>query len=124
MLRQARNSKAAAEATQRHANAQKLVEEARAVAGSDVAAALQKLREARNLDPEIEGAAELTNSLGEQARVQGESCPDVGEEPRQPRAAPNGNQGIRARRAPAGGRAWRSQGSRLRPAASRRAEGR
>ena len=73
MLRQARNSKAAAEATQRHANAQKLVEEAKNLASSDVAAALQKLREARALD-EIEGAAELTTSLGEQARAQGESA--------------------------------------------------
>ena len=35
--------------------------------------ALQKLREARNLDPDIEGATELTNSLGEQARA-GESA--------------------------------------------------
>ena len=34
-----------------------------------MAAALQKLREARNLDPDIEGATELTNSLGEQARA-------------------------------------------------------
>jgi pSer/pThr/pTyr-binding forkhead associated (FHA) protein len=74
MVRQARNGKAAAEATQRHANAQKLVDEAKGLAGSDVAAALQKLREARNLDPEVEGVSELTNSLGEQARVQGESA--------------------------------------------------
>ena len=74
MLRQARNGKAAAEATQRHANAQKLVEEARGLASSDVAAALGKLREARSLDSEIEGAAELANSLGEQARTQGEAA--------------------------------------------------
>ena len=73
MLRQARNSKAAAEATQRHANAQKLVEEAKGLASSDVPAALQKLREAKALD-EIEGAAELTTSLGEQARAQGENA--------------------------------------------------
>ena len=38
MLRQARNSKAAAEATQRHANAQRLVEEAKALGSSDAAA--------------------------------------------------------------------------------------
>ena len=44
---------------------------------SDVAAALQKLREARNLDPDIEGATELTNSLGEQARA-GRERLDVG----------------------------------------------
>jgi predicted component of type VI protein secretion system len=74
MLRQARNNKAAAEANQRHANAQKLVEEARAAAGSDIVTALNKLREARNLDPEIEGAAELNNSFTEQARVQGEAA--------------------------------------------------
>jgi pSer/pThr/pTyr-binding forkhead associated (FHA) protein len=74
MLRQARNGKAAAEATQRHANAQKLVDEAKGLAGSDLAAALQKLRDAKNLDPEVEGAAELTTSLGEQARVQGEGA--------------------------------------------------
>ena len=74
MLSQARNNKAAAEATQRHASAQKLVEEARGLAGSDVAAALGKLREARNLDPEVEGLTELTNSLGEQARAQGENA--------------------------------------------------
>lgn len=74
LLRQARNGKAAAEATQRHANAQKLVEEAKGLASSDVAAALGKLREARGLDSEIEGAAELANSLGEQARTQGETA--------------------------------------------------
>ena len=74
MLRQARNNKAAAEANQRNANAQKLVEEARAAAGSDIVTALNKLREARNLDPEVEGAAELASSLGEQARVQGEAA--------------------------------------------------
>jgi len=74
MLRQARNGKAAAEASQRHAAAQKLVEEARAAAGSDIVTALNKLREARNLDPEIEGAAELANSLTDQARIQGEAA--------------------------------------------------
>ena len=74
MLRQARNSKAAAEATQRHANAQRLVEEAKALGSWTKPRRFQKLREARNLDPDIEGATELTNSLGEQARAQGESA--------------------------------------------------
>jgi hypothetical protein len=83
MLSQARNNKAAAEATQRQASAQKLVDdasaqklvdEARGLASSDVAAALGKLREARNLDPEIQGIGELTNRLEEQARAQGESA--------------------------------------------------
>jgi serine/threonine protein kinase len=74
MLSQARNNKAAAEATQRHASAQKLVEEAKGLAGADVAGALGKLREARNLDPELEGLTELANSLAEQARVLGENA--------------------------------------------------
>jgi predicted component of type VI protein secretion system len=74
MLRQARNGKAAAEAAQRHANAQRLVDEAKAAAGSDIVTALQKLRDARNLDAEIDGATELSNSLTEQARAQGESA--------------------------------------------------
>jgi hypothetical protein len=74
MLRQARNGKAAAEASQRQATAQKLVEEARTAAGSDIVTALQKIREARNLDPEVEGATELASSLGEQARAQGETA--------------------------------------------------
>jgi hypothetical protein len=74
MLRQARNNKAAAEATQRHANAQRLVDEAKGLAGSDVAGALLKLRDARTLDPDVEGAADLTNNLAEQARIQGESA--------------------------------------------------
>ena len=73
LLQKARNGKAAAEANLRHANAQKLVEEAKVLASSDVAAALQKLREAKALD-EIEGAAELMNTLGEQARAQGENA--------------------------------------------------
>ena len=73
LLQKARNGKAATEANIRRANAQKLVEEAKGLASSDVAAALQKLREAKALD-DIEGAAELMNTLGEQARQQGESA--------------------------------------------------
>jgi serine/threonine protein kinase len=71
LLRMARNGRAAAEATQRSASAQKLVDEARALT-TDVAVALAKLREARNLDPEIQGIGELTNRLEEQVRAQGE----------------------------------------------------
>jgi tetratricopeptide (TPR) repeat protein len=73
LLQKARNGRAAAEANIRHANAQKLVDDAKVLAGSDVASALQKLREAKALD-EIEGAAELMNNLGEQARQQGENA--------------------------------------------------
>jgi tetratricopeptide (TPR) repeat protein len=73
LLQKARNGRAAAEANIRHANAQKLVDDAKVLAGSDVAAALQKLREAKALD-EIEGAADLMNNLGEQARQQGENA--------------------------------------------------
>jgi tetratricopeptide (TPR) repeat protein len=74
LLQKARNGKAAAEAQLRHANAQRLVDEAKGLAESDVAAALGKLREARNLDSDIEGAAELSNSLADQARAQGENA--------------------------------------------------
>ena len=73
MLGQARNNRAAAEANLRRASAQKLVEEAKSLASSDLAGALGKLREAKALD-EIEGATELMNNLGEQARMQGESA--------------------------------------------------
>jgi tetratricopeptide (TPR) repeat protein len=74
MLRQARNGKAAAEANQRRTNAQKLVDEAKAAAGSDIVTALLKIRDARNLDPEVEGANELNATLIEQARAQGEAA--------------------------------------------------
>jgi riboflavin synthase len=43
------------------------------VAGSDIVTALQKVRDARNLDPEVEGANELNATLTEQARAQGEA---------------------------------------------------
>jgi tetratricopeptide (TPR) repeat protein len=74
MLRQARNGKAAAEANQRRTNAQRLVDEAKAAAGSDIVTALLKIRDARNLDPEVEGANELNATLTEQARAQGEAA--------------------------------------------------
>jgi exonuclease VII small subunit len=44
------------------------------VAGSDIVTALQKVRDARNLDPEVEGANELNATLTEQARAQGEAA--------------------------------------------------
>jgi hypothetical protein len=62
------NGKAAAEATSACQCAEARGEEAKGLASSDVAPALGKLREARGLDSEIEGAAKLANSLGESRR--------------------------------------------------------
>ena len=71
-LARARKERAAAEAAQRGNNARRLVEEARALGSGDVVNAIGKVREARNLDPDVEGANDLLNALQEQARVQGE----------------------------------------------------
>ncbi len=54
---------------------QKLVTEAKALANSDIVGAVRRLREARNLDPQVSAeATELLNRLQEQARVEGEAA--------------------------------------------------
>jgi serine/threonine protein kinase/tetratricopeptide (TPR) repeat protein len=59
---------------QRTATARGLVAEAKALGISDIPQALQKLRDARELDADAEGATELQNALQEQARSQGEKA--------------------------------------------------
>ncbi|MGH9370971.1 MAG: FHA domain-containing protein, partial [Vicinamibacterales bacterium] len=68
-LQSARSAKARDEAEQRRAAAQKLVEEAKALAGSDVVGAIRRLLEARKLDPQVAGVSEPLKGLQEQARA-------------------------------------------------------
>ena len=74
LLKTARSSKAAADASLARANAQKLVDQAKGLAGSDIVSAVRRLREALALDPKAAGAAELMSTLQEQAVAQGESA--------------------------------------------------
>ena len=68
----ARKEKAEAEAKQRRASAQKFIEDARTLGASDLRGAFQKINQAKALDPEVEGADELKESLYPEARAQGE----------------------------------------------------
>jgi hypothetical protein len=74
LLARARKEQSAAIAAARNAAAQRAVADARALGSSDIPAAIQKLRDARALDPEVDGPAELEKTLLEQARIQGESA--------------------------------------------------
>lgn len=74
LLQKARAARAAADASQRRASAQKLVEQAKALAGSDIVAAVQRLREASKIDSQAAGVTELMTDLQEKARTQGESA--------------------------------------------------
>ena len=74
LLKQARTARAAADPTQSRERAQKLVEQARALAGSDIAAAVRRLREALALDPNAPGANELMSSLQDRIVARGEAA--------------------------------------------------
>ena len=74
LLKQARTAKAAADPTPSRERAQKLVDQAKALAGSDIAAAVRRLREALALDPKSQGANELTSSLQNRIVAQGEAA--------------------------------------------------
>jgi hypothetical protein len=70
----ARTRQAEAIATARRTAALKLVDEGKALAGSDIPAAYRKLRSARDLDPKIAGVTELMDTLLQQARAIGEEA--------------------------------------------------
>ena len=74
LLKQARTAKATADATVSRERAQKLVDQAKALAGSDIVAAVRRLREALALDPKAPGANELMSSLQDQIVAQGEAA--------------------------------------------------
>jgi predicted component of type VI protein secretion system len=74
LLKQARTAKATADATLSRERAQKLVDQAKALAGSDIVAAVRRLREALALDPKAPGANELMSSLQDQIVAQGEAA--------------------------------------------------
>jgi tetratricopeptide (TPR) repeat protein len=74
LLARARKERDAFVVAQRTATARRLVAEAKALGTSDIPQAIQKLRDARELDAAAEGAAELQSSLQEQARSQGETA--------------------------------------------------
>jgi hypothetical protein len=74
LLARARKERDAFVVAQRTLTARRLVTEAKALGTSDIPQAIQKLRDARELDAAAEGAAELQNSLQEQARSQGETA--------------------------------------------------
>ena len=74
LLKQARTAKAAADATLPRERAQKLVEQAKALAGSDIVSAEKRLREALSLDSESPGATELMSAIQARLVVQGEAA--------------------------------------------------
>jgi hypothetical protein len=74
LLEVARGAKAEADASQARAHAQKLVDQARALAGSDIVSAVKRLREALALDPTATGASKLMKALEDQLVVRGEAA--------------------------------------------------
>ena len=74
LLKQARSAKAAVDAAQARERAQKLVDQAKALAGTDIVAAVRRLREALAIDPKAPGANELMSSLQDQIVAQGEAA--------------------------------------------------
>jgi predicted component of type VI protein secretion system len=74
LLKTARTAKATADANVARASAQKLVDQAKALAGSDVVGAVRRLREALALDPKAAGASELMTALQDQLLTQGEAA--------------------------------------------------
>lgn len=78
LLRQAQKSKAAADGAVRRANAQRVMDEAHTIGASNVLLAVQRVREAQALDPQVENAAELLTTLIEHGRVQGENAVRLG----------------------------------------------
>lgn len=74
LLEAARGARAAADASPARAKAEKLVDQAKALAGSDIVSAVKTLREALALDPKAAGAAELMTALQNQLVKQGEQA--------------------------------------------------
>ena len=74
LLRQAQKGRLAADAAQRSARAQRVMDEAHSIGESNVLLAVQRVREAMALDPQVENATELLNILIEHGRVQGENA--------------------------------------------------
>jgi hypothetical protein len=73
LSQEAASAQARLDGAAKRETALKLVEDAKALASSDdIPAAFQKLREARNADPQVAGAPDLMARLQEQAQVQGE----------------------------------------------------
>jgi predicted component of type VI protein secretion system len=73
LLRQARQARTQAEAAARHGEAVKALDEARTLVGaSDLPAAAARLQRARSLEPDLDGIADLTKNIGDQARTQGD----------------------------------------------------
>ena len=74
LLKSARTGKATADANVARAGAQKLVEQAKALASSDPVNAVRRLREALALDSKAPGANELMTALQDQLVAQGEAA--------------------------------------------------
>jgi tetratricopeptide (TPR) repeat protein len=74
LLQAAKTGKANADAAARRAQVAKLVDDGKELVASDVVAANRKLREARNLDPQAPGLADLQNAVEQKARVEGEGA--------------------------------------------------
>jgi hypothetical protein len=74
VLKLARTAKANADAAAARATAQKLFDQAKAMAATDVVGAARRLREAQQADARLPGIAELMASLQEQAVTQGEAA--------------------------------------------------
>lgn len=68
----AKSAKADAETRQRRASARKLMDDAMVMGTSDILALVEKVRQAKRIDPGVEGADELLNGLQPQARSEGE----------------------------------------------------
>jgi tetratricopeptide (TPR) repeat protein len=74
LLKQAQAGNANAVAAQKRAVAQKAFDEAKALANSDLVAAVKKLRDARNTDPQLPGVSDFLSSLQEKAAAGGEDA--------------------------------------------------
>jgi predicted component of type VI protein secretion system len=74
VLKLARTAKANADSAAARATAQKLFDQAKALAATDVVGAARRLRDAQQADSKLPGIAELMASLQEQAVTQGEAA--------------------------------------------------
>jgi pSer/pThr/pTyr-binding forkhead associated (FHA) protein/tetratricopeptide (TPR) repeat protein len=74
LWKQAQNFIATAEAAQKTARAQKLFDDAKALANSDLVGAVRKLRDARATDQQLPGVAEFLRSLQDKAVGEGEAA--------------------------------------------------
>jgi pSer/pThr/pTyr-binding forkhead associated (FHA) protein len=73
LLQDAQTAQARIDAGAKRETALRLVEEAKVLASADnLLGAVEKVREARNLDPQVAGAAEVLSRVQERARVLGE----------------------------------------------------